>query len=99
MGPWAEALVVGGWSLGLIPLHAVPVRVPARVRARARGRMRGARGARPLGRSRPEQPGAGVGASVRPGQAGPGASSAPGTAAGPSGQAAPGEPGSGAGPR
>jgi hypothetical protein len=23
-GPWQTALVAGGWSLGLIPLHAVP---------------------------------------------------------------------------
>lgn len=25
--PWQGALAAGGWSLGLIPLHAVPVRI------------------------------------------------------------------------
>ncbi|WP_327288393.1 hypothetical protein [Streptomyces sp. NBC_01198] len=27
VGPWQGALAAGGWSLGLIPLHAVPVRI------------------------------------------------------------------------
>ncbi|CAG6392958.1 hypothetical protein NMG29_15890 [Streptomyces cocklensis] len=26
-GPWQSALAAGGWSLGLIPLHAVPARI------------------------------------------------------------------------
>jgi hypothetical protein len=26
-GPWQSALAAGGWGLGLIPLHAVPVRI------------------------------------------------------------------------
>ncbi|WP_073502201.1 hypothetical protein [Actinacidiphila paucisporea] len=25
VGPWQGVLAAGGWSLGLIPLHAVPV--------------------------------------------------------------------------
>lgn len=37
--PWQSALAAGGWSLGLIPLHAVPVRIrrPRGAQARARG--------------------------------------------------------------
>ncbi|WUH90557.1 hypothetical protein OG900_10920 [Streptomyces sp. NBC_00433] len=36
VGPWQGALAAGGWSLGLIPLHAVPVRIrrPRTTRAR-----------------------------------------------------------------
>ncbi|MFG1808305.1 hypothetical protein [Streptomyces sp. NPDC049040] len=26
-GPWRSAVAAGGWSLGLIPLHAVPARI------------------------------------------------------------------------
>jgi hypothetical protein len=36
VSPWAEALLVGGWSLGLIPLHAVTARPSARGRSRTR---------------------------------------------------------------
>jgi hypothetical protein len=35
--PWLDALVAGGWGLGLIPLHAVPA---ARVRRPRAGRLR-----------------------------------------------------------
>lgn len=37
VGPWQSAAAAGGWSLGLIPLHAVPVRIrrPARPRPTA----------------------------------------------------------------
>jgi hypothetical protein len=34
--PWLNALVAGGWGLGLIPLHAVPARASRRRTARAR---------------------------------------------------------------
>ncbi|MEW2521008.1 hypothetical protein [Actinacidiphila alni] len=39
-GPWQSAMAAGGWSLGLIPLHAVPAvhRRGARRRSRRRGR-------------------------------------------------------------
>ncbi|WP_333766658.1 hypothetical protein [Streptomyces sp. IBSBF 2435] len=30
VGPWQSALAAGGWSLGLIPLHAVPAGVRRR---------------------------------------------------------------------
>ncbi|MEU6851607.1 hypothetical protein ABZ901_16975 [Actinacidiphila alni] len=39
-GPWQSAMAAGGWSLGLIPLHAVPAvhRRGARRPSRRRGR-------------------------------------------------------------
>jgi hypothetical protein len=36
-GPWQSVLAAGGWSLGLIPLHAVPRHVPTTRARRARG--------------------------------------------------------------
>ncbi|MFJ2637101.1 hypothetical protein ACIO6U_34815 [Streptomyces sp. NPDC087422] len=36
VGPWEGAMAAGGWSLGLIPLHAVPT-VKRRMRAAVAG--------------------------------------------------------------